>query len=126
LFHYSALPDTEGPFGNGRRASWPQHLCADTTGTHATGYIVTVTLEREDGGSVQYIGNSPANSGLPATFTAYSPRLFDTLKNAATTDVWQAWDETRFDTGTVFHYPAAALGDGLFGLSPDGCNAIVG
>ena len=106
LFHYSALPDTDGPFGQGWRASWPLRLCADVTGAYASGYLVTVTLEREDGNSVQYIGNSPANTQPPTTFTAYSPRLFSTLAYNAD----NSWDETRFETGAQFHYlPSAPL-----------------
>ena len=68
--------------------------------------MVTVTLEREDGNSVQYIGNSPAGSPYPTTFTPYSPRLFDNLVYNSTD---QTWDETRFDTGTRFHYLAGTF-----------------
>jgi RHS repeat-associated protein len=106
LFHYSALPDTPGPFGYGWRSSWPLRLCADNSGTLATGYRVTVTMEREDGNSVQYIGSSAAGGPYPTTFTPSSPRLFDAL----TCDgVSGFWDETRFDTGAVFHYPAGSF-----------------
>ncbi len=104
LFHYSSLPNNAGCFGNGRRASFPMRLCADVTGTTPAGYIVTVNMEREDGRSVQYIGNSPPDAGFPATYVANSPRLFDNLVNNVGTD--QSWDETRFDTGATFHYPA--------------------
>ena len=45
--------------------------------------------------------------GFPATYVANSPRLFDTLINNVGSD--QTWDETRFDTGAVFHYPAGTL-----------------
>src|SRR5579862_3510170 len=45
LFQYSDLVDQTGPFGHGRRASWPIRLCVDTSGSQAAGYLVTVTLE---------------------------------------------------------------------------------
>jgi YD repeat-containing protein len=101
LFYYSGLPDNTGPFAHGRRASWPARLCADTSGTLALGYLITVTLEREDGNAIQYLGNSAPNMPPPTTFTAYTPRLFDAL---IYTPASLTWDETRFDTGALFHY----------------------
>lgn len=103
LYQYSDLPTTEGPFGFGWRASWPLRLCEATSGTAATGYVSTITMEREDGNSVRYVGHTAGPAAAPpTTFTSDSPRLFDTLlRNADRT-----WDETRFDSGAVFHYPA--------------------
>ena len=50
---------------------------------------------------MQYFGNSAPNLPPPTTFTAYSPRLFDTL---IYTPASLTWDETRHDSGALFHY----------------------
>src|SRR5262249_13703909 len=95
LFYHSAQAQVSNPFGFGRRASSPLRLAAQVSGN-----VTTVTVDREVGTTVRYVQTSPANP-----FTPVSQRTFDTLvKNAD-----GSWDETRFDTGTLFHYPAGSV-----------------
>ena len=90
-------------------------LCADVSGSGTLGYLVTVTLEREDGNAVQYIGNSAPEMPPPTTFSAYSPRLFDSLIFTPTS---LTWDETRLDTGALFHYPNSPQITNLYAAYP--------
>ena len=96
LFHYSDIPHVDGPFGYGRRASWPLRLCADIT----SGGPSTVTLEREEGHSVRYYRSGPTHP-----FTTLSQRVFDDFVQEGD----GSWTETRFDTGAKFRYPAGSF-----------------
>src|SRR5579871_3262368 len=93
LFYYSNSSQVNGDFGYGRRASWPLRACAETAGG-----ITTVTLQREDGTTVRYQGSG-------STYTPLTQRIFDTLAP----DPAGGWNETRLDTGAVFHYPAGSF-----------------
>lgn len=95
LYHYSSEPNVRGPFGYGRRASWPLRLCAEQDPPE--GSIVTVMLEREDGLGVTFVSNNGGSSYTPKT-----PRIFDDLQGNIST----GFIYTYRDSGTAYHYPA--------------------
>src|SRR5438874_1309512 len=104
LFYHSYRAYLDGAFGFGRRASFPMRLCAQTVGG-----VTSVTLEREDGSAANYV-----NTG--SGFTPFSPRIFDSLvKNGD-----GSWDETRFDSGQVFHYPTGSFVSLAYYQTPTG------